>query len=99
MTPRGCRSTSYLHSGAPRTTSSPTASSQAPIGGSFLNHQWLIAGRAPVVDQSGTVPDPTKRPRNSVIDSNGMPTAYPQYVPTGPVLDGELTVSCPNPTE
>jgi acid phosphatase len=70
---------------------------QGAHGGSFLNHQWLIAGRAPFVDQSKPVPDPTKRPRNSVIDSNGMPTAYPLYTPTGPVVDGELTVRCANP--
>ena len=74
----------YLHSaGAPHYVIADHFFAGAH-GGSFLNHQWLIAGRAPVVNQSGTVPDPTKRPRNSVIDSNGMPTAYPQYVPTGP---------------
>ena len=30
----------------------------------------------------------------SVIDSNGMPIAYPQYTPTGPVTDGHLTQVC-----
>ena len=87
----------YLHSaGAPHYVIADRFFAGAH-GGSFLNHQWLIAGRAPVVDQSGNVPDPTKRPRNSVIDSNGMPTAYPQYEPTSSVLDGELTVRCANP--
>ncbi len=71
---------------------------QGANGGSFLNHQWLIAGRAPYVDQSGTVPDPTKRPINSVVDSNGMPTSYPQYTATGPVVDGQLTQQCHNPS-
>ena len=70
---------------------------QGANGGSFLNHQWLIAGRAPYVDQSKPVPDPTKRPVNTVLDSNGMPTTYPQYTPTGPVTDGQLTQLCSNP--
>jgi acid phosphatase len=72
---------------------------QGANGGSFLNHQWLIAGRAPYVDQTAPVPDPTKRPVNSVLDSNGMPTSYPQYTATGPVVDGQLTVTCPDPTD
>ena len=72
---------------------------QGASGGSFLNHQWLIAGRAPVVDQTAPVPDPTLRPVNSVLDANGMPTSYPQYTATGPVVDGGLTVACANPAD
>jgi phospholipase C len=70
---------------------------QGANGGSFLNHQWLIAGRAPYVDQTKPVPDPTKRPVNTVLDDNGMPTSYPQYTATGPVVDGQLTRACANP--
>jgi phospholipase C len=73
---------------------------QGANGGSFLNHQWLIAGRAPHVDPTGVVPDSTKRPTNSIVDSNGMPNAtYPLYQPTGPVDDKQLTVTCPDPRE
>jgi acid phosphatase len=71
---------------------------QGANGGSFLNHQWLIAGRAPVVNQNGTVPNPTLRPVNSVVDANGMPTSYPQYTATGPVVDKQLTAQCADPT-
>ncbi|HEY7045234.1 MAG TPA: alkaline phosphatase family protein, partial [Nocardioidaceae bacterium] len=87
----------YLHSsGAPHYVIADHFF-QGANGGSFFNHQWLIAGRAPVVDQSAPVPDPTKRPVNSVLDDNGMPNTYPQYTPTGPVVDGQLTVTCRNP--
>ena len=46
---------------------------QGAFGGSFLNHQWLIAGRAPVDTKNGTV---TPVAANSVVDANGMPTSY-----------------------
>ena len=72
---------------------------QGANGGSFLNHQWLIAGRAPAVDQTGTIPPLATRPRNSTIDSNGMPATYPLYTPTGTVVDGQLTTVCPDPSD
>ena len=34
--------------GRPEATRSPTTSSRRAFGGSFLNHQWLIAARAPL---------------------------------------------------
>src|SRR5581483_6349212 len=34
---------------------------------------------------------------HSIIDSNGMPVAYPLYTPTGPVQRNPLTVACPAP--
>jgi acid phosphatase len=71
---------------------------QGANGGSFLNHQWLIAGRAPVVSPSGTVPNPTLRAVNSVVDANGMPTSYPRYTATGPVIDKQLTAMCTDST-
>jgi len=63
---------------------------QAAFGGSYLNHQYLIAAVAPTYPNA---------PANlhSVIDSNGMPVAYPLYKPTGTVLRGPLTVTCPSP--
>jgi phospholipase C len=63
---------------------------QAAFGGSFLNHQWLIAAASP------TYPN-APASLHSIIDSNGMPVAYPLYQPTGPVARGPLTVTCPSP--
>jgi phospholipase C len=62
---------------------------QGAFGGSFLNHQWLIAGRPPIDNTGGAL-----GAAHSVVDSNGMPNNYPQYVATGPVVDGQLTVEC-----
>ena len=66
---------------------------QAAFGGSFLNHQWLISARSPLDTSNGA-----SGALNSVVDANGMPTAYPQYVPTGATLDKELTVACGDPS-
>jgi phospholipase C len=63
---------------------------QAAFGGSFLNHQWLIAAATP------TYPNPPAALR-SIIDSNGMPVKYPLYNPTGTVRRGPITVACPSP--
>ena len=41
---------------------------QAAFGGSFLNHQWLIAARSPI----GTGVPGATQPTNSVLDTNGM---------------------------
>jgi acid phosphatase len=67
---------------------------QAAFGGSFLNHQYLIAARAPLDTDPRSGKNPTK---NSVIDANGMPTKYPLYTPTkSDVVDGQLTQACTN---
>jgi acid phosphatase len=66
---------------------------QGAFGGSFLNHQWLIAARAPL-DTNPLVGTPGPPASNSVLDDNGMVKAYPQYQPTGPVTDGQLTRKC-----
>ena len=63
---------------------------QGAFGGSFLNHQWLIAAAPP------TYPSPPDSLR-SIIDSNGMPVKYPLYTPTGPVQRGPITAVCPAP--
>jgi phospholipase C len=60
---------------------------QAAFGGSFLNHQWLIAAATP------TFPNPPADLR-SVIDSNGMPNNYPLYTATGSVADKSVTATC-----
>jgi acid phosphatase len=72
---------------------------QAAFGGSFLNHQFLIAARAPLdtsaVDSKGVHASGAV---NSVVDANGMPNNYPLYTATGPVVDKQLTASCADPT-
>jgi acid phosphatase len=79
----------YLHSGGHPHYAIADDFFQAAFGGSFLNHQWLIAAATP------TYPDPPANLR-SIIDSNGMPTAYPLYTPTGPVRRGPITQACPS---
>ena len=63
---------------------------QSAFGGSFLNHQWLIAATTP------TYPGVAPASLHSILDSNGMPTNYPLYHATGPVKDGPLTQVCPS---
>jgi phospholipase C len=64
---------------------------QAAFGGSFLNHQWLIAAASP------TFPD-APADLHSLVDDNGFPNAtYPLYTPTRDVRDGALTVACDAP--
>jgi len=64
---------------------------QGAFGGSYLNHQFLIAAAAPTYPNAPAA-------LHSVIDSNGMPVAYPPlYTPTGAVNRGPLTVVCPSP--
>jgi acid phosphatase len=72
---------------------------QAAFGGSFLNHQFLIAARAPL-DTSAVDPEGVHASGavNSVVDANGMPTSYPLYTAIGPVVDKQLTASCADPT-
>ena len=63
---------------------------QGAFGGSFLNHQWLIAAASPTWPGAPTL-------NHSIIDSNGMPNGtYPLYTPTGPVLDRQVTQVCPS---
>jgi acid phosphatase len=78
----------YLHSaGAPNYVLADNFF-QAAFGGSFLNHQWLIAARTPI--------DGTNVAGHAVLDSNGGVKQYPLYHPTGPVVDGNDTVVCPD---
>jgi phospholipase C len=69
---------------------------QGAFGGSFLNHQWLIAGVSPVF--AGAVQDGSANDLHSIVDANGFPNAsYPLYKPATSVSDGQLTVKCPPP--
>jgi acid phosphatase len=70
---------------------------QAAFGGSFLNHQWLIAASNPVFP--GALNDGSADDLHSVVDENGMPNNYPLYVSPldGAVKDFALTASCSPP--
>jgi acid phosphatase len=72
---------------------------QAAFGGSFLNHQWLIAARTPLDTDPSATYTAGVTAKNSVIDAHGMPTSYPHYTATGPVVDDRLTQKCADPTK
>jgi phospholipase C len=67
---------------------------QSAFGGSFLNHQWLIAARTPTWPSA--VNDGGASDLHSVVDANGMPVNSPLYTsPYGTaVKDQALTASC-----
>jgi acid phosphatase len=80
----------YLHSGVHPHYAIADDFFQAAFGGSFLNHQWLIAAATP--------PWPgMPASQHAVVDSNGMPNNYPLYHATGPVRDPAGTRACPVP--
>ena len=69
---------------------------QAAFGGSFLNHQWLVAAATPT--WPGALNDGGADDLHSVVDANGMPTSYPLYTAPAPgVKDAALTASCSRP--
>ncbi len=70
----------------------------ASFGGSFLNHQWLVAAQTPTF--AGALNDGSANDLHSVVDANGMPTSYPLYAsPLGSkTKDKALTASCTPPT-
>jgi acid phosphatase len=79
----------YLHSpGHPRYAIADNFF-QSAFGGSFLNHQWLVAAATPTFLGA---PDEL----HSVLDANGMPANYPLYAsPAGTaVRDTALTAAC-----
>jgi acid phosphatase len=79
----------YLHSGGHPHYAIADDFFQSAFGGSFLNHQWVIAAASPVYPGAAAT-------LHSIIDSNGMPTNYPLYKATGPVSDQPLTQLCPS---
>jgi phospholipase C len=70
---------------------------QGAFGGSFLNHQLLVAATAPVFANAKN--DGGSTDFHSVVDANGMPNNYPLYKsPLGTaVKDNMLTESCNPP--
>jgi acid phosphatase len=66
---------------------------QGAFGGSFLNHQWLVAAATPVwagADNTGGPND-----LHSIVDANGFPnSSYPLYHPATAVKDSNETVKC-----
>jgi acid phosphatase len=67
---------------------------QAAFGGSFLNHQWLVAAATPTFYNA---PTSGADDLHSLVDVNGMPTSYPLYTAQGTVKDAQLTVPCGSP--
>jgi len=67
------------------------------FGGSFINHQWLIAAATPTF--AGAPNDAGASDLHSVVDANGMPASSPLYAsPLGAaVKDASLTASCSPP--
>jgi acid phosphatase len=61
---------------------------QGASGGSFLNHQWLIAAAAPVF--AGAVADGSAGDLHSVVGADGNPANYPLHPATG-LKDTQLT--------
>jgi len=88
----------YLHSkGAPNYVIADRFF-QAAFGGSFLNHQYLVAARAPIDTDPAAVSGGTGD-LHSILDTNGFPNAtYPLYKPTTTVKDSALTQACNLPT-
>jgi acid phosphatase len=63
---------------------------QAAFGGSYLNHQWLIAAASPICNTAnGCPPNAT----HSVLDSNGIPFTSSPPVSNRPSGMGPLYVS------
>jgi acid phosphatase len=66
---------------------------QAAFGGSFLNHQWLVAAATPAA--ANAVQDGGPDDLHSKVDANGMATRTDLYTPTtGDVKDNPLTARC-----
>jgi phospholipase C len=85
----------YLHStGHPRYAIADNFF-QAAFGGSFLNHQWLVAAATPTYPGAAAT-------LHSLVDADGFPRAtYPLYAPLpgATYRDGPLTVQCDSPVK
>jgi phospholipase C len=81
----------YLHSDAHPHYAIADDFFQSAFGGSFLNHQWLIAANSPL--DVG----PNIAGLHAVLDANGMTNTYPLYTKTSAAAhDGALTQACPS---
>jgi acid phosphatase len=67
---------------------------QGAFGGSFLNHQWLIAARTPVF--ANAAKDGSSCDIHSVLDANGMPVAG-KDLPLTTLADGDWAVNTIQP--
>jgi phospholipase C len=67
---------------------------QSAFGGSFLNHQWLIAAATPTWPDARN--DGSALDLHAVLDANGMPGKTPLYTPVGGGAwrDTALSASC-----
>jgi acid phosphatase len=63
---------------------------QGAFGGSFLNHQWLVAARTPVYPDA--LADGSADDLHSVVGADGFPASTPLHPTTG-LKDGALTQS------
>ncbi len=78
----------YLHAdGAPRYVIADNFF-QAAFGGSYLNHQYLIAAQPLLWPGAGN------GTQHAVLDPSGIPHAYPLLKPNGTVFDGNVTQAC-----
>ncbi|HSZ74011.1 MAG TPA: alkaline phosphatase family protein, partial [Rhizomicrobium sp.] len=69
---------------------------QGAFGGSFLNHQWLVAAATPVFVNAPN--DASANDLHSVVDKKGMPTNTPLYTSVQSFIkDAQLTASCTPP--
>jgi acid phosphatase len=87
----------YLHSRKAPSYAIADDFFQGAFGGSFLNHQLLVAATAPTFANAPNNGGSTDL--HSVVDQNGFPNNYPLYKsPLGTaVKDNQLTVSCSPP--
>ena len=69
---------------------------QSAFGGSFLNHQWLVAARTPT--WPGAPNDGGANDLHSIVNGDGMPTSYPLYNGGTGLKDTQLTASCTPPS-
>jgi len=69
---------------------------QAAFGGSFLNHQFLIAAAAPAFNGQHAVLDPSGFPRGAALPGCSGP--YPLYASSLCTVDGNTTQLCGQPT-
>ncbi len=81
----------YLHQDGHPKYAIADAFFQGAFGGSFLNHQWLVAAATPI--WPGAVNDGSSIDLHSELDASGMPTSSPLYTTT---VNGDraLTQSC-----
>ena len=79
----------YLHSAAAPKYAIYDRFFQSAFGGSFLNHQWLIAAATPM--WPGAVADNGPNDLHSVVGADGFPAGTPLHPASPGTKDGALT--------